>query len=142
MPKLSLWRKLKLYIQYRKAINKNITDLEQKGFRIDRVKRIYTVINVPPEMFDDAYDLKKTDIDRVSQSFLTDSIRTISKILNGIGINELYKIYETRKVDKYSYLLILGYSLFDTKKIADFIFLRLIPFVLISLAIFYLSLFF
>lgn len=142
MSKLSLWRKLNLYYQYRRGLTRNISTLQQNGFRIDRVKRIYTVVNIPTELFDDAYDLKTSDINRVSQSFLTDSVRTISKILNDIGINELYKIYETRKVDKYSYLIILGYKFFDTKKVADFIFLRLIPIILLSIITYFISLYF
>ncbi len=78
----------------------------------------------------------------VSQSFLTDSVRTISKILNDIGINELYKIYETRKVDKYSYLIILGYKFFDTKKVADFAFLRILPIIGLTILMYLISLYF
>lgn len=141
MSKISLWRKIKLYYQYRTGIINNTSLLQQNGFRIDRVKRIYTVINVPTEIFDEAYDLKTSDINRVSQSFLTDSVRTISKILNDIGINELYKIYETRKVDKYSYLIILGYKFFDTRKVADLIFLRFLPIIGLALLIYFISLY-
>ena len=92
MSKISIWKKLNLYYQYRKIILSKKDVLEQNGLRIDKVKRVYTVINIPEEIFDNAYDLKTTDINRVSQSYLTDSVRNISKLLNSMGLNELYKI--------------------------------------------------
>lgn len=141
MSKLSIRRKISLYFQYSRALKQNKTELAQSGFRIDKVNRIYTVINIPIELFDDTYDLKSSDISRVSQSYLTENIRTISRILNGFGLNELYKIYDTRKVDKYSFLIVLGFALFDTKKVADTIFLRILPITIVSLILLYFSLY-
>lgn len=141
MSKLSIRRKISLYFQYSRALKQNKSELAQSGFRIDKVNRIYTVINIPIELFDDTYDLKSSDISRVSQSYLTENIRTISRILNGFGLNELYKIYDTRKVDKYSFLIVLGFALFDTKKVADTIFLRILPITIVSLLLLYFSLY-
>lgn len=141
MSKLSIRRKISLYFQYSRALKQNKSELAQSGFRIDKVNRIYTVINIPIELFDDTYDLKSSDISRVSQSYLTENIRTISRILNGFGLNELYKIYDTRKVDKYSFLIVLGFALFDTKKVADTIFLRILPITIVSLILLYFSLY-
>lgn len=127
MAKLSLYQKLKLYSDYRSIIIKNKELLEQSGLRIDRVKRIYTVVNVPESIFDNAYDLLTSDINRVSQSYLTEAVRGISKILNSVGLNELYKIYETRKVDKFSYLIVIGFSLMNTKKAASNLYFFVLP---------------
>jgi len=140
--KLSAWRKFKLYLQYRKNLVSNKSLLENAGLRIDRVKRIYTVVNVPENLFDDVYGMKTSDINRVSQSYITDKVREISKILNGIQLTELYKLYETKKVDRYSYLLVIGFSLFDTKKLADFLWYRIFPITLIVSTIALLTLYF
>lgn len=101
--------------------------LESLDLRIDRVKRIYTVVNVPETLFDDVYGMKTSDINRVSQSYMTDKIREISRVLNNAQLSELYKLYETRKVDRYSYLLVIGFSLFDTKKVADRFWYGILP---------------
>lgn len=140
--KISAWRKFKLYLQYRRNLVSNKSLLENSGLRIDRVKRIYTVVNVPENLFDDVYGMKTSDINRVSQSYITDKVREISKILNGIQLTELYKLYETKKVDRYSYLLVIGFSLFDTKKIADFLWYRIFPITLIVSTIALLTLYF
>ena len=125
--KISTWRKFKLYLQYRKSLMLNKAMLESLDLRIDRVKRIYTVVNVPETLFDDVYGMKTSDINRVSQSYMTDKIREISRVLNNAQLSELYKLYETRKVDRYSYLLVIGFSLFDTKKVADRFWYGILP---------------
>jgi hypothetical protein len=140
--KVSAWRKLKLYLQYRKSIVSNKSLLENAGLRIDRVKRIYTVVNVPETLFDEVYGMKTADINRVSQSYITEKVREISKMLNGIQLAELYKLYETKKVDRYSYLLVIGFSLLDTKKMADNFWYRILPTTLILSLIAFLSLYF
>lgn len=140
--KISAWRKFKLYLQYRRNLVSNKSLLENSGLRIDRVKRIYTVVNVPESLFDDVYGMKTSDINRVSQSYITDKVREISKILNAIQLTELYKLYETKKVDRYSYLLVIGFSLFDTKKLADFLWYRIIPITILTFTIALLSLYF
>lgn len=140
--KVSVWRKLKLYLQYRKSIVSNKSLLENAGLRIDRVKRIYTVVNVPETLFDEVYGMKTADINRVSQSYITEKVREISKMLNGIQLAELYKLYETKKVDRYSYLLVIGFSLLDTKKMADNFWYRILPTTLILSLIAFLSLYF
>jgi hypothetical protein len=112
----------------------NRESLLQKGIRVDRVKRIYTVINIPEELFvDDAYGLKTNDINRVSRTYLTEALRDMRQILNSIGLNELYESYETKKVDKYSYLVIIGYKFLNTKKIANFFWYVIVPILTISL---------
>lgn len=140
--KISAWRRYRLYLQYRKTLMANKSSLENAGLRIDRVKRIYTVVNVPETLFDDVYGMKTSDINRVSQSYITDKVREISKILNSIQLTELYKLYETKKVDRYSYLLVIGFTLFDTKKVADTFWYRILPTTLILSIVAYLTLYF
>lgn len=131
-----------MYLQYRKTLQANKSLLENAGLRIDRVKRIYTVVNVPETLFDGVYGMKTSDINRVSQSYITDKVREISKVLNSIQLTELYRLYETKKVDKYSYLLVIGFSLFDTKKYADNFWYRILPTTIVLSLIVYLALYF
>jgi hypothetical protein len=140
--KVSAWKKFKLYLQYRKALVNNLEILSESGLRIDRVKRIYTVINVPETLFESVYDLKTSDINRVSQSYITERLRNVSKTLNGIGLSELFKTYETKKVDKYSYLVIIGFSLFDTKKVANNLWFKIIPTIAVTSLLVLITIFF
>lgn len=140
--KVSAWKKFKLYLQYRKALVNNSEILSESGLRIDRVKRIYTVINVPETLFESVYDLKTSDINRVSQSYITERLRNVSKTLNGIGLSELFKTYETKKVDKYSYLVIIGFSLFDTKKVANNLWFKILPTIVVASLLAFIAIFF
>ncbi len=118
MAKISIWRKINLYRQYSKVISDNRAALGQMNIRVDMVDRLYTVVNVPEELFDGAYDVRTADIVRISQSYLAEYLRNVSRTLDSMGLNELYRVYDTSKVDKYSFLVVIGFSLFDTKKVA------------------------
>jgi vacuolar-type H+-ATPase subunit D/Vma8 len=106
MKKISLFKKIKLFREYKKIIKSKSSEIEQQfGARIDNAKRIYNVINVPVE-----------------------------------NIGELYDLYEVKKVEKYSYLVVIGFSLFKSHEYYNNIRWKLIPTsILVSLLI---SLFF
>jgi hypothetical protein len=54
MKKVSIFKKIKFYFQYRKIILKNKEEFQNSfNLRIDRVNRIYTVINIPNELFEE-----------------------------------------------------------------------------------------
>ena len=108
------------------------------NLRIDRAKRIYTVLNIPPESFDEPYNLRTTDINRMSEPFISEYIKNVSSYLNSRGLSELYKLYDIQKVDKYSYLVIIGFALFDTNKVAKNIFYKIVPSVLLILVLYFL----
>ena len=62
-------KKLKLFFSYKKIIKLLKFELEQKfNIRIDNAKRMYTVINIPNELVGEAYSLKKSDIDKISEN--------------------------------------------------------------------------
>lgn len=128
---MSFFKKISLYFQYRNFLLKNKKQLQQLNIRIDRVNRIYTVINIPEDLYGEAYGLKTSDINKISEPYITEYIRQISSTLNKLGLSELYKLYDISKVDRYSYLLIIGFSFFDTKKMASNIFLKLLPAIII-----------
>lgn len=126
--KKSLFKSLKLYSIYRKIIKEKETEITQRfNSRIDRVYRIYTVLNIPTELIEEPYNLRKQDIDNLSARYISEFSSQISNYLNSVGLAELYDLYEVRKVDKYSYLVVIGFSLFRTDKFFSSLFFRWIP---------------
>ena len=126
--KTSFLKKLRLFLSYRKIIKSNKSEILQKfGFRIDNANRLYTVLNIPEELVGEAYSLKKSDIDTISQNFIREFVKEVSTLLNSKGLSELFDIYEVKKVDKYSYLIVIGFSLFKSNKFYNRLYYVFIP---------------
>jgi hypothetical protein len=117
MRNISFYKKVKLFLLYRKTIKSIELPLERQfGIRIDKAARMYTVLNIPQELIDEPYSIRKADIDTISQSFIKDYTNKLSVLLNQNGLNELYDFYDISKIDKTSYLLVYGFSLFKSDK--------------------------
>ena len=123
-----------LYTSYKKIIKKNKIDLAGSyNIRIDEANRLYTVVNIPQETGDEVYNIRKQDIDKIAQTYIREYVSKLSLYLNTIGLSELYSFYEPiKKVEKNSYLIILGFNRFNTVEWNKFIYLRLLPFTVIS----------
>ncbi len=140
---MNFFKKIKLYREYKKIIKENRVLLEANySIRIDRANRLYTVLNIPEENFGEPYNLRKADIDTISERFIREYINTLSSFLNERGLSELYDFYEPiKKVDKYSYLIVLGYKSFNTVEYNNFIWFRLLPILsilsIISIALYF-----
>ena len=120
MKNLNFFKKLKLFFEYRKALNIIKKDLQLNlNARVDMISRIYTVLNLPADVIEEPYNLRKSDIDALAQTFIKQYTSDIGKFLNEKGISEFVEFYEIKKVDKYSYLLVFGFSVFNSKKIAN-----------------------
>jgi hypothetical protein len=134
---MSIVKDLRLYFSYKSIIKKNRVRLESDfNIRIDGADRLYTVINVPPDLIGEAYDLKKSDIDRISESYIKDYLSKIGRYLNSIGLAELYDFYEPiKKVDKLSYLIVLGFKPLNSVEINTIIYRILLPIIGISIII-------
>lgn len=128
-----MFKKLKLFFSWRKTINSLKIELEQKfNARIDSASRIYTVVNVPENLVGEAYALKKSDIDKISENFIRQYYVELGSTLNSKGLQELFDVYEIKKVDKYSYLLIVGFKLFNSVKYYNLLYYIMLPLVIIS----------
>ena len=118
----------KLFKEFKQKIKNNKAELERSfNIRVDNSYRIYTVLNIPEELIGEAYSLKKSDIDKISENFTREFTLGISNFLDTLALKELYEIYEIKKVDKYSYLIVIGYSLFKSNKYYDRLYYRVIP---------------
>ncbi len=117
---MNFFKKISLFLTYRTIINSLKDELRvEYNARIDSIYRIYMVLNLPEVIFEEPYNLRTTDIDQIARNYILDFRRNFSQFLISKGLMELFDTYEVRKVDKYSYLLVFGYSLFNTKKIAN-----------------------
>ena len=130
--KTSLWNKLKLFREYRKIIKLSETEItEIFGARIDNAYRIYNVLNIPEEMIGEPYNMRKTDIDRFAETMVKEYSIKISEYLDEKNLKEMYDFYEIRKVEKYAYLVVLGFSLpndpFRSNEYYDMIKFRVLP---------------
>ncbi len=117
---MGFFRKINLFMTYRSILKSIGKELElEYGTRIDNIYRMYTVLNLPENLFEEPYNLRKADIDNISRNYILEFRKNMSSFLVSKGLLELFDTYEVRKVDKFSYLIIMGYSLFDTKKVAN-----------------------
>lgn len=131
---MGLIKDIRLFFSFKKILKKNKVRLESDyNLRIDNADRLYTVINVPENILGEAYDLKKSDIDKISEGYIKDYLSKLSTYLNSIGLTELYDFYEPiKKVDKLSYLIVLGFKPLDSVEINKIIYRILLPSVIIS----------
>lgn len=128
MRNYGMFKKLKVFLNYRRTIKNIEENLErQLNARVDNAYRIYTVVNVPVEVFEEPYNFRKSDIDKISEKYIKEYFSKLSDLLNKNGLIEMYNVYDIKKVDKYSYLTVIGFSLFRTDKLFTKILLRWIP---------------
>lgn len=140
MKSVSIFKKIKLFNLFKKVLKFNKDELSLKfNLRIDRANRLYTVLNVPEELVGEAYSLKKSDIDRISENYIKSYSNELAEYLDSKGLKELYDFYKIDKVGKYSYLIVFGFSLFKSHKYYNTIFFIILPFILslISIGVFY-----
>jgi hypothetical protein len=133
MNNISFFKKLKFFLFYRKTLNSVRTELEKNfNIRIDEAYRMYTVVNVNNDnsIFQDYgiselreynknYDLLPSQVeqqflDEMYRKTMKDFSNTIAEYLNSKGLSELYIFYQIDKINKFSYLVVLGFPFFKT----------------------------
>jgi hypothetical protein len=128
MKNVSWIKKIKLFNSYKRIIEQNKSELNSRfGIRIDNAKRLYTVLNIPEELIGEAYSLKTSDINRISENYVKQYSQELSDYLNKKDLAELFDFYEIKKVDKYSYLIIFGFSLFKSNKYYNILYYVVLP---------------
>jgi hypothetical protein len=136
MKNVSFKKKVQLYLLYRKTIKENKEVLQERfSSRVDKVYRIYGVVNIPREEIPEPYNIRKKDLDIFSEKWISEYIKGLSTYLNSLGLGELVDIYGIKKVDKYSYLVITGYKLFRTDSVARDFWFKILPYTMVGLSI-------
>ncbi len=138
--RISFFKKLKLFREFRRVIKLHAAEIEERfGARIDNAYRIYNVINIPIENVGEPYNLRKSDIDKIAETAIKEYSTEMSKFLNDKGLSEMYGFYDIKKVEKYSYLVVIGFTLsnspFRSHVYYNNIIYRLIPTIVILSAI-------
>ena len=127
MANISFFKKLSLFSYYKKVVKQNKIKLERElNIRIDSAQRLYTVLNIPEELYGE-FTLKKSDIDKISESYIKEYMFEVAKSLREMGLNELFESYEVKKVSKYSYLLVVGFSLFRSNVFYNNLYYKFLP---------------
>jgi len=131
---MGIFKDIRLFFSYKSIIRKNKVRLEGDfNMRIDNADRMYTVLNIPTNLVEEPYNLRKEDIDNIAQNYIRDYINELSQFLNTIGLLELYDFYEPiKKVDKYSYLIVIGYKQLDSVEINKIIYRILLPIISVT----------
>lgn len=126
---MNIFKKIKLYWTFKREIKSNRVTLESNfNLRIDRADRLYSVLNIPENIFEDPYNTRKSDIETISQTYVREYVNNVSKYLDSLGLQELYDFYEpVKRVEKYSYLIVLGYKPFNSVEYNTIVYYRLIP---------------
>ena len=128
MNKISFFKKYRLFRDFKRVIKENRNELEQRfGIRVDRAYRLYTILNIPEELIGEAFTLRKSDIDRISEPLIREYTSELSNYLNSIGLNEIYDFYELRKEEKLAWKLVIGYKFFRSNEWYDTIYFRVLP---------------
>lgn len=140
---ISIFKKMRIFSGYKKTVKSLKFELQQKfGARIDNAYRIYNVLNIPTDIIGEPYNLRKSDIDKISENFIKDYSIEISKFLDSKGLKELYTFYDISKVDKYSYLVVFGFSLFKSNKYYNNIRYKIIPTIILAATALFILLFY
>lgn len=130
--KISLLKKIKIFRSFKRIITENKLELEKSfNVRIDNAYRLYSVINIPAEYVEEPYNIRKQDIDKIAETLIRDYSSKLSKYLDSIGLKETYTFYDVKRVEKYSYLVVFGFSLFRSNRFYDIIRLWVIPSIVI-----------
>jgi len=131
---MNIFKKVFLFFSFKKIINKNRIELESNfNAKIDWADRLYMVLNVPTNLIEEPYNIRKSDIDRVSQNYIKDYISELSAYLNSKGLQETYEFYEPiKKLDKYAYLIVIGFKPFKSTNFYKFLYFFVTPLILIS----------
>jgi len=117
---MNIIKKIKFFFTYVSILKSIKKELElEYNARIDGIYRIYTVVNIPQEYIEDPYNFRTSDINTLSRNFISEFRLNFSQFLVSRGLLELFDLYEVRKVDKLSYLVIFGFSLTNTKKLMN-----------------------
>ena len=106
-----MFKNFKLYLAYRKVLKENSKELlDIFKLQIDAVDRLYTVINLDPKLVEKYYT------EDLSGPTIREFLGKVDRYMTAKGLMELVGIRKITKVDDFNYLVVLGFTLFDTSK--------------------------
>lgn len=104
-----MFNRFKLYLAYRKFLKENSKELlEIFNLQIDTVDRLYTVINLDPKQVEKYYT------EDLSGPTIREFLGKVDRYMLTKGLIELVGILKIDRIDDFNYLVVLGFTLFDT----------------------------
>jgi len=108
-----MFQKIKLYKEYKKVIRENEEELQNKfSLRRDLVNRLYTVIHLDDEVVKQYYP------EDISKPYILKFSTEVDAFLSTKGLRELVAMRKVERITDEDYLVVIGYSLFDSAKVA------------------------
>jgi len=134
--KISFWKKISLFFTYRKAIKQSsFLILNEVNLRSDRVGRLYTILNLNSE---DILNYGPKLSSQIVQKYINDYMSKVDKMFLQLGLNELIGLMEIKKIDELNYLVVFGYSFFNSARVANsLVALGVVALLTISYLLFY-----
>ena len=109
--------KISLFFTYRKAIKQSsFLILNEVNLRSDRVGRLYTILNLNSE---DILNYGPKLSSQIVQKYINDYMSKVDKMFLQLGLNELIGLMEIKKIDELNYLVVFGYSFFNSARVAN-----------------------
>lgn len=131
--KMNFFKRFKLYRHYRRLLKNNEEALSNPKYnlRTDYVNRIYTVVNLPPDV--------KTYGTSLAQKYITEYISEVDKLFQQMGISEYVGILDIKQETEMDYVIIFGFKFIDTAKLANRLLLTMvsIPIIWIIISLFF-----
>jgi len=140
---MNFYKKYKLFKSFKRILKENRVSIESNfNIKVDRANRMYTVLNIPDEYFVEPYNLRKGDIEIISEKYIKDFLVKLRVYLTELGLSELYDFYEPiKKVNKYSYLIVLGFKQFNSVNYMNALYYRVYPIIVLILISLFIYLF-
>jgi len=111
---MNIFKRIKLYYEYKKLLKDNIEDLQSKySFRVDNINRIYTVIHIP----DDIKVYGPEHIEALTEEWLKKWLIRLDTYLVNIHLKEFLNRDTLTKIDDQNFLLVLRYKYLNLEKI-------------------------
>jgi hypothetical protein len=111
--KLGLFKRIKLYRHYRRLLrnNEEIISSPKFNLRVDYVGRLYTVVNLPPDV--------KTYGTEIAQRYINEYVTEVDKMFQSIGVSEYVGILDIQQETEMDYVIVFGFKFIDTAKVAN-----------------------
>lgn len=104
---MNIFKRFKFYTMYKQLLKEHKqTLLTDYNVRIDKINRIYTVINVPDETQIYGNDNAK----KLTETWLKNWLSNFDQYLINNQIKELLDIVEISQIDEQNFLLIMEYK--------------------------------
>ena len=72
------------------------------------------------------------NVSKISETYIRGFSGELTQMLNERGLQELFRVYEIRKVEKYSYLLVIGFSLFESQRYYNTVYYIVTPLLILT----------